>query len=433
MKLLLTFSRGCFILIVLMCFQSCTNGTFSFITKPSPHNAYSQKLSQSGISETLAGKEWLTVAQDVLKNPQAGSIPFNTKGMIRSKEVRALAWQFDAARGATITVKVHWQNQGQGEIFVDLFFMEDKEKALLSTSTNDSTIQFEFKKTGTYIIRLQPELFAEGVFELIIKRKPTYAVFPVYGKGSKAVQSFWGAVRGGGSRKHEGIDIFARKGTPVVSPASGVVSSVRNQGLGGKQVWLRDTERGYSLYFAHLDSQAVSFGQVVKPGDTLGFVGNTGNARFTPPHLHFGIYSGGAFDPFPLVENQFDEPKSSKLPIDKPVYVVNAPKANFRTGPGTYFPVITDFAKTTPLFLLSAIDDWYHAQTPNQLRGYIHSSLLSPPSPASSGADSLIAYFSPNAREGSMKIGANDFRILGRFNEFELITASLQNFYYIRN
>lgn len=58
---------------------------------------------------------------------------------------------------------------------------------------------------------------------------------------------------------------------------------------GGKVVWMRDEARGMSLYYAHLDSQHVAAGAYVRPGDTLGFVGKTGNARTTPPHLHFGI------------------------------------------------------------------------------------------------------------------------------------------------
>ncbi len=71
--------------------------------------------------------------------------------------------------------------------------------------------------------------------------------------------------------------------------ANGRIGFTGEKGLGGKQVWLRDTKRGQSLYYAHLDSIAKTSGSV-KTGDTLGFVGNTGNARTTPPHLHFGIY-----------------------------------------------------------------------------------------------------------------------------------------------
>jgi hypothetical protein len=83
-----------------------------------------------------------------------------------------------------------------------------------------------------------------------------------------------------------------RAATPALAAADGVVRGVGVTSLGGKVVWLRD-EDGHALYYAHLDRQYVTEGQQVRTGDTLGFIGNTGNARTTPPHLHFGIYARG--------------------------------------------------------------------------------------------------------------------------------------------
>ncbi len=433
MKITRAFLFGVLLIVMFSGLPSCTNGTLNFIKKQSPHAAYTQKLTESGITETLAGQRWVRASQQVLKSPQAGGMPFSSVGFIKAKEIKALAWQFDAAKGTTITMEVKWQNQGKGQIFIDLFNMETGDDVLISTSTKDSLVEYEFKKTGTYIIRLQPELFAEGTYEFTLSRARTYAVFPVYGKNATAVQSFWGAPRGGGTRKHEGIDIFARKGTPVVAPVNGVVSSVRNRGLGGKQVWLRDSERGHSLYFAHLDSQTVAFGQVVAPGDTLGFVGNTGNAKFTPPHLHFGIYSGGAFDPYPFVENNFVEPAKSNLDVAEPVLVVSGAKANFRAGPGTEHPVINDYGRQAPFFVLGAIDDWYHIESADSIRGYMHSSLLTPPSPGALSMDSITVYNSLDMATDSMRISAKGFTSLSTFKEYSLVADTLQNFYYIRN
>lgn len=128
-------------------------------------------------------------------------------------------------------------------------------------------------------------------------------VFPVAGKKS-IIGSFWGAGRDGGKRKHEGIDIFARKGTPVVAVADGIVMDAGITPRGGKTVWLRSSNDNHYYYYAHLDKQLVQFGQSVKQGQHLGTVGNTGNAKLTPPHLHFGIYSyTGAIDPLPYVKH----------------------------------------------------------------------------------------------------------------------------------
>lgn len=128
-------------------------------------------------------------------------------------------------------------------------------------------------------------------------------VFPVAGKRS-VIGSLWGAARDGGKRKHEGIDIFARKGTPVVAVADGVVVEAGNTTRGGKTVWLRSYSAEFYYYYAHLNEHFVKSGQSVKKGEYLGTVGNSGNAKLTPPHLHFGIYSyTGAVNPLPYVKH----------------------------------------------------------------------------------------------------------------------------------
>ncbi len=134
-------------------------------------------------------------------------------------------------------------------------------------------------------------------------------IFPV--ASMKAfVASFWGAAREGGVRKHEGIDIFAKKGTPVVAICDGVVEKVGTTPKGGKVVWLRSADHAWSVYYAHLNQQKVKVGQIVKKGEFIGTVGNTGNAKYTPSHLHFGIYTyNGAINPFPYVKSS---PKIAK-------------------------------------------------------------------------------------------------------------------------
>src|SRR5687768_12831917 len=91
-------------------------------------------------------------------------------------------------------------------------------------------------------------------------------VFPVAGNKSK-IGSFWGDVRGGGTRKHRGIDIFASKGTPLLAVADGVITSVGNGAISGKTVWLRTSAHGITAYYAHLDKQKVKVGQRVKKGE----------------------------------------------------------------------------------------------------------------------------------------------------------------------
>ena len=126
-------------------------------------------------------------------------------------------------------------------------------------------------------------------------------VFPIAGKSN--IGSYWGDDRDGGQRRHEGIDIFAEKGTPVVAVADGYVLEVIEDGVGGKSVTIQSDDYAWRSYYAHLDEQKVTRGQQVKKGQLIGTVGNTGNAKTTTPHLHFGMYEGsGAIDPLPYVK-----------------------------------------------------------------------------------------------------------------------------------
>ena len=127
---------------------------------------------------------------------------------------------------------------------------------------------------------------------------------PVSGVRSVTLHDTWHAARGNG-RKHEGIDIFARRGTPVRSATEGIVMRVGENRLGGRVVWVLGPG-GQRHYYAHLDGYAdIAPGMRVEAGRLLGYVGNTGNAAGTPPHLHYGIYgSAGAINPYPLLRHR---------------------------------------------------------------------------------------------------------------------------------
>lgn len=126
---------------------------------------------------------------------------------------------------------------------------------------------------------------------------------PVRGVAPRALRDTWHGARGGG-RQHEGIDIFAKRGTPVISSTEGIVMRVSSNRLGGQVVWVLGPG-GQRHYYAHLDSYAeIENGQRVRPGTVLGYVGTTGNAAGTPPHLHYGIYEAdGAINPYPLLRH----------------------------------------------------------------------------------------------------------------------------------
>ncbi len=132
---------------------------------------------------------------------------------------------------------------------------------------------------------------------------PTALPVPVDGVAPRQIADTFGAPRGR-DRQHAGIDIFARRGTPIRSATSGIVTDVSERGLGGRQVWILGPARE-RYYYAHLqDWQAgLQVGDIVQAGSQIGTVGDTGNAKGTPPHLHWGIYgANGAYDPLPLLK-----------------------------------------------------------------------------------------------------------------------------------
>jgi len=136
---------------------------------------------------------------------------------------------------------------------------------------------------------------------------PGVLTLPVQGVARRGLHSSFGEPRSG-HRSHAGIDIFARRGTPVVAAAEGVVVRIgTTDRLGGNTVWVAG-KPSTLYYYAHLDrfARGLRVGDHVAPGDVLAYVGNTGNARTTPPHLHFGVYPAArAFwpvDPTPLLK-----------------------------------------------------------------------------------------------------------------------------------
>ncbi len=125
---------------------------------------------------------------------------------------------------------------------------------------------------------------------------PQSIVVPVRGAGPADWnhETFWHEPWGK-SGVHKGIDIFAEKGTDVLSATDGIVIFSGKFGMGGKVLAVLGPKWRVH-YYAHLDSSVVGFGHLVRRGKHIGFVGQTGNARNRPPHLHYSIVT---MIPFP--------------------------------------------------------------------------------------------------------------------------------------
>jgi hypothetical protein len=185
-------------------------------------------------------------------------------------------------------------------------------------------------------------------------------VFPVYGPASFS-DDFRAARADTGW--HHGNDIFAPVGAPVLAVADGELFLVGWNMLGGNRLWLRDGE-GNEFYYAHLSafSPLARNGARVRAGDVIGFVGATGDAIGTPPHLHFEIHPvallwlgyDGVVDPFPylvawrrLLDASFDSswtPPPGKAPAPGAVLLLAEDISSVSgLAPGGYARVLQPF------------------------------------------------------------------------------------------
>jgi murein DD-endopeptidase MepM/ murein hydrolase activator NlpD len=118
-----------------------------------------------------------------------------------------------------------------------------------------------------------------------------HLIIPVAGVSADHLQDTFFDGRDGGDRQHNAIDILAPRNTPIIAADDGVILRMSSNALGGITVYATDTDRRFVYYYAHLDHYDGSAyaGRKLTKGDTIGYVGTTGNAPKDVPHLHFQI------------------------------------------------------------------------------------------------------------------------------------------------
>jgi len=270
----------------------------------SAHEAYQHSLEQANLHETALGIDWTLTGEEALNKPVVIELPFEEAFFWDPKGANAAGYRFFVKRGLRIEVEIEVSSSDSLLLFADLF-RETGDTIVQRThvATADEEmhrLEFEPRRDSYYALRLQPELLRGGQFRVVIREVPSIG-FPVKGKNRRSISSFFGDPRDGGSREHHGVDIFAARHTPVLAPSNASVTRVGEGEVGGRYVWLYDSKRSMHLYFAHLETREVERGDQVRAGQQIGTVGNTGNARYTPPHLHFGIYRNGPIDPFHFI------------------------------------------------------------------------------------------------------------------------------------
>lgn len=324
---------------------------------------------------------WESRIQKALNDSIEVEMPYTEAGNLKPKSFHIYSYQAYLKPGEILNTNFK-TDFSSTLIFTEIYRRNNQTKKFeqVLKPKSDNSISYEVEENGLYKVIFQPEIEAHTPFTIQLAILPAYQ-FPVSGGENADIGSYWGDIRDGGSRDHEGIDIFADRGTPIVATTSGRIGFSGEKGLGGKQVWLRDSKRSQSIYYAHLDSIIPNLNSV-KTGDTLGFVGNTGNAKTTPPHLHFGIYrrNTGAIDPLGFVYKT--ETLESAIPKENEIAQqlrVNSTKANLRNKPAASNSKIMKTARNGELlFVQGKTADWYHVRDSLDRSMYVHESLVRP-------------------------------------------------------
>jgi murein DD-endopeptidase MepM/ murein hydrolase activator NlpD len=348
-----------------------------YFREPTPHEEYVLALSHAGLTGTALGSDWIQASREALDHPLVMDAPYLEEGFFPAEEPDALGYRFPLRRGQRLIVNVELTGADSVRLFVDLFRRApDTTRApvpLLSGEAGTEMV-FEPRRSGDYLLRVQPELLRSGRFTVTIEKEPALT-FPVAGRSTRSIGSFFGDPREAGRREHHGVDVFAPRGTPVVAASSAWVSRADTTPVGGRVLWLRDSRRGVSLYYAHLHEILVQEGTRVGPGDTLGLVGNTGNARTTPPHLHFGLYARGEgpTDPWDyLAELPSDLSMPDVRTEDLGRWVrISGNEINLRDRPHRGGRILAELPQHTAFRVLGGIGSWFRVRLPDGGRGFV--------------------------------------------------------------
>jgi len=400
-----------------------------------PRQRYVDALANAGLGNTALATDWTAAGDRALRDAPLVNSPYEEQGYLAPGEPVAIALRIHVRRGQEVTLVMNLPGDTSTTLFLDAWSIDSGPEPILShlvsADSGERLLRVTPRRDGQVILRAQPELLRGGRFRASLQVAPTLA-FPIKPGTERDIGSRFGVPRPG-DRSHHGVDIFAPRGTPVVAAAPGVVSRVNETSLGGKVVRLRAT-LGNSLYSSHLDRQSVSSGMQVAIGDTLGFVGNTGNARTTPPHLHFGVYrrGEGPVDPFWFLHR----PRGAvaRLVADTTrlgdwIRPANG-RAMLLASPLARADTVAPLAQHSAMRVLSAAGEYFRVRLPDGATGFVHSRFIEP-------ADRAIARLPaggtilsrPVANDGPSNVVAvlalgDSAGVLGRFGEYVLVRSS---------
>ncbi|UCE41782.1 MAG: M23 family metallopeptidase [Candidatus Aminicenantes bacterium] len=428
------------LLVSLLLFSQCQKEIVPEPFKPSnSHEAYVQSLRSAGLAHTAIARDWILASENSMKNPVDMEPPFEETFYVDHAAAFAVAYHFSVIKGQRVEIDVAFDGQKRCRLFMDLFRVRgltyEDWRLVASANNNEKHLEFEPKQDSEYVLRLQPELLRGGRFTVTIRNMASLG-FPVLGYDSRAIGSGFGAPRDGGRRRHHGVDIFTKRHTPVIAPSKAYVRRVSESDIGGLNIWLHDAKRDLHLYFAHLQTQEVEQSTYVVPGQRIGTVGNTGNARRTPPHLHFGIYARGEgpVDPVNFIKKIDSTPKDITADLNVLGHWARSKQSmvSLKASTASRALEIVRLNPHSAMKIQAAVGDTYRVLLPDGLSGYV------PSRDVESIIESLAtqqAGLIHEVREAPMeqavvveKInGGEEYAVLGHYERYMLVRTEKEN------
>ena len=407
------------------------NGLISrFTLAPSPHQRYADALRDAPLGDTAMARDWLRAGEESLLKPLTIALPIRESGYFAADQPSAVAYQFELVRGRRFAVEITFDSVERAQLFIDLFEVRDaRPPERVASMTDGTTLHHDVRRDGTYLLRVQPELLRSGRYTMV-QRTLASLPFPVSGLTAKAVQSEFGAERDAGRRQHEGIDIFAARHTPAVAVVSGIARPDTNT-LGGNVVWLRDPLSGRSFYYAHLARAAFEGTTHVTSGEVVGYIGNTGNARTTAPHLHFGIYEGGAIDPLPFIQADQAVPPAAAGADEmlSELARVTAARSRLRAGTSQNARTLSELQRGSIVHIYGLSGTQLRVVLPDHTTGYVERSAITTatkPLREQRVQPGAVIRDEPLATAPALHVVQEPatLEVLGTFNGFELVRVA---------
>jgi murein DD-endopeptidase MepM/ murein hydrolase activator NlpD len=216
-------------------------------------------LEKAGLADTALARDWRDSSVAVLTRPTPVATAFTEELFVDPVVPRAAAYGVTVRRGQRLEIQATLQSDASARLFIDVFEAgaggAGAPRARASAPEGESRAAFEPDRDRRVIVRVQPELLRGGRLR-VTSRLTATLLFPVPGVTPAALRSVFGARRDAGQRRHEGVDIFAPRGTPVVAASDGVVTSAGETDRGGRVVWLWNAARRQAHYYAHLRSSS---------------------------------------------------------------------------------------------------------------------------------------------------------------------------------